>query len=57
MIFRGRKEMRVCVRVTCWVYHLSPSIRGPSERQTLVGIANSNASRKALVDNINVRDC
>ena len=56
MMHRDRRKMRVHVRVTCWMYHLSPTIRGPSKRQTLVGTANSNASRQGLVDNINVRE-
>lgn len=38
------------------MYHLSPTIRGPSKRQTLVGTANSHASRQGLVDNVNVRE-
>lgn len=56
MGLRGRREMKVCVRAMCWIYHLSPSIRGLSKRQTPVGIANSNASRQGLVENINVRE-
>lgn len=40
-----------------WMYHLRPFIIGLSKRQTLVGIAKSNASRQRLVDTIEVREC
>lgn len=52
MMYRGRRERRVRVKVTCRIHHPSPSIR-----DRLVGIADSNASRQGLVDNKNAREC